>query len=121
MGDAAQPRPEQYRARLGALALAAASMTPEERKAVIASRLPVAEWPEQPLLITASDAHTGEFTVFDRESGVELIDAVAASCAVPGCGRPRRSTGTGTSTAACARPPTRTWPTGTSGWSSSPP
>ncbi len=76
--------PEQYRARLGALALAAASMTPEERKAVIASRLPVAAWPDQPLLITASDAHTGEFTVFTRDSGVELIDAVAASCAVPG-------------------------------------
>ncbi len=76
--------PEQYRARLGALALTAASMTPEERKAVIASRLPVVDWPAQPLKITASDAHTGEFTVFDRDSGVELIDAVAASCAVPG-------------------------------------
>lgn len=76
--------PEQYRARLGALALAAGSMTPEERKAVIASRLPIIDWPDRPLLITASDAHTGEFTVFDRDSGVDLIDAVAASCAVPG-------------------------------------
>ena len=27
---------------------------------------------------------TGELVVFDRESGVELVDAVAASCAVPG-------------------------------------
>jgi NTE family protein len=76
--------PEQYRARLGALALTTASMTPEERRAVIAARLQVVEWPAQPLLITASDAQTGEFTVFTRDSGVELIDAIAASCAVPG-------------------------------------
>ena len=27
---------------------------------------------------------TGEFVTFNRESGVDLIDAVAASCAVPG-------------------------------------
>jgi NTE family protein len=32
----------------------------------------------------AVDAETGETRVFDRESGVDLIDAVAASCAVPG-------------------------------------
>ena len=29
------------------------------------------------------DAETGEARVFDRDSGVELVDAVAASCAVP--------------------------------------
>jgi NTE family protein len=33
------------------------------------------------VLITAVDAHTGEPVVFDRHSGVELADAVAASCA----------------------------------------
>ena len=33
------------------------------------------------MLITAVDAHTGEPVVFDRHSGVELVDAVAASCA----------------------------------------
>ena len=32
------------------------------------------------MLITAVDAHTGEPVVFDRHSGVELVDAVAASC-----------------------------------------
>jgi NTE family protein len=31
------------------------------------------------LLITAVDAHTGEPVVFDRHSGVDLVDAVAAS------------------------------------------
>jgi NTE family protein len=29
-------------------------------------------------------ADTGELVGFDRESGVDLVDAVAASCAVPG-------------------------------------
>jgi NTE family protein len=33
------------------------------------------------MLIVAVDAHTGEPVVFDRPSGVDLVDAVAASCA----------------------------------------
>jgi len=33
------------------------------------------------MLITAVDAMTGEPVVFDRHSGVDLADAVAASCA----------------------------------------
>jgi NTE family protein len=33
------------------------------------------------VLITAVDAHTGKPVVFDRHSGVDLVDAVAASCA----------------------------------------
>jgi NTE family protein len=33
------------------------------------------------MLITAVDAYTGEPIVFDRYSGVDLVDAVAASCA----------------------------------------
>ena len=33
------------------------------------------------MLITAVNAQTGEPVVFDRGSGVELVDAVAASCA----------------------------------------
>ena len=36
---------------------------------------------QRPLLIVAVDAHTGEPVVFDRHSGVDLVDAVAASCA----------------------------------------
>jgi NTE family protein len=36
------------------------------------------------MLLPAIDAQTGELTVFTRDSGVELTDAVAASCAVPG-------------------------------------
>jgi NTE family protein len=72
------------RARIGRLALDADTVPEADRRAVIASRLPTHEWPEQRLLITAIDAHTGELRVFDRDSGVALTDAVAASCAVPG-------------------------------------
>ncbi len=50
-------------------------------RATVAPRLPRAEWPAQRVLITAVDARTGEPEVFDRDSGVELVDAVAASCA----------------------------------------
>jgi NTE family protein len=77
-----------FRRRIGALACAAADagLTPteDERRAAIASRLPVTEWPDRRLVVTAVDAATGEFTRFTRTSGVELVAAVGASCAVPG-------------------------------------
>jgi NTE family protein len=50
-------------------------------RATVASRLPSQRWPQRSVLITAVDAHTGEAVVFDRHSGVDLADAVAASCA----------------------------------------
>jgi NTE family protein len=50
-------------------------------RATVAARLPSQRWPQRTLLITAVDAHTGEPVVFDRRSGVDLADAVAASCA----------------------------------------
>ena len=78
----------EFRRRVGALALAAeqSGLTPteQERLDVIGSRLITTEWPERPLVITAVDAQTGEFRTFDRSSGVPLVQAVAASCAVPG-------------------------------------
>jgi NTE family protein len=48
-------------------------------RSTVAARLPGMTWPERLILITAIDAFTGEPVVFDRDSGVELIDAVAAS------------------------------------------
>lgn len=51
-------------------------------RTIVAARLPSQLWPERPLLITAVDAETGEAVVFDRHSGVDLADAVAASCAI---------------------------------------
>jgi NTE family protein len=81
-------RDVEFRRRIGALALAAekAGITPpeQERLDVIGARLAGTDWPERDLKITAVDASTGEFRVFDRDSGVPLLSAVAASCAVPG-------------------------------------
>src|SRR5260370_12082181 len=71
------------RARLGRAALRAQTMTEATRRAIVASRLPVNTWPDRQLLITAVDAESGEFLTFNRDSGVELIDAVAASSAAP--------------------------------------
>jgi len=77
-----------FRRRVGQLARTAADTgkTPSEaeRRAAIASRLPSPEWSDRPLLVTAVDAESGEFTTFTQDSGVELVAAVGASCAVPG-------------------------------------
>jgi NTE family protein len=81
-------RDVEFRRRIGGLALAAerAGLTPteQERIDVIGQRLAGADWPDRPLTVTAVDAETGEFRPFDRDSGVPLVHAVAASCAVPG-------------------------------------
>jgi NTE family protein len=75
-------------ARIGAVALATETVPEAVRREVIAQRLPSHEWPDRVLRVTAIDTATGEFVVFDRQSGVGLIDAVAASCAVPGAWPP---------------------------------
>ncbi len=73
------------RRRMGAAALeadAAPDGSAQTRwRATVAARLPSPRWPQRPVLITAVDAHTGEPVVFDRHSGVGLVDAVAASTA----------------------------------------
>lgn len=71
-------------ARIGAVARNTATMPEAERIAVIGRRLPVHEWPDRSLRITAVDAFDGEFRVLDRHCGVPLVEAVASSCAVPG-------------------------------------
>jgi len=78
------PDPVEARRRMGALALSAATVGEPVRLAAVAARLPRPEWPDRNLLIPAVDANTGETVVFTRDSGVALVDAVAASCAVPG-------------------------------------
>jgi NTE family protein len=70
-------------ARLGRMALRANTVPEAERRAVLASRLPFTDWPEERLVVTAIVAETGEFLALDGDSGVSLLDAVAASCAVP--------------------------------------
>jgi NTE family protein len=56
----------------------------ERWRATVASRLPRPEWPERPMIVAALNAHTGELTAFDRNSGVDLVDAVTAATALPG-------------------------------------
>jgi NTE family protein len=55
-----------------------------QRRAIVASRLPRPEWSDMPMIVVAVDAQTGELAAFDRDSGVELVDAVTASTALPG-------------------------------------
>lgn len=86
--------PEEARRRIGAVALAARTVPPEARLAAVDARLPVTTWGTHPLLIPAVDTATGDLRVFDRASGVSLVDAVAASCAVPGVWPPVEIDGT---------------------------
>jgi NTE family protein len=71
------------RRRMGAGALeldAAADDSASTRwRGIVAARLPSQDWPAGRVLITAVDARTGEGVAFDRDSGVDLVDAVAAS------------------------------------------
>ena len=79
------------RRRMGAAALqmdaASDGSWQAQWRATVAARLPSQRWPKRAVLITAVDAQTGEPVVFDRHSGVDLADAVAASCS---SGRPYR-------------------------------
>jgi NTE family protein len=76
--------PTQLRMRMGKLSLRSRTVSAAERRKVIERRLPSREWPPVSLRITAVDADTGEFVVFDAASEVSLIDAVAASNSAPG-------------------------------------
>jgi NTE family protein len=76
--------PKRARVRIGRWALAAPTMPEADRRKVFQARLHASTWPSAALKVTAVDARTGEFVVFDSASGASLVDAVAASCAVPG-------------------------------------
>jgi NTE family protein len=56
----------------------------EHWRATVAARLPGQQWPDRPMIVPAVNAHTGELAVFDRDSGVDLVDAVTAGTALPG-------------------------------------
>ena len=83
MGQANATTAEKLQ-KIGAVALATDTVSEAVRRDVIAHRLPSHDWPEGVLRISAIDTSTGELVVFDASSGVGLVDAVAASCAVPG-------------------------------------
>ncbi|HUD40040.1 MAG TPA: patatin-like phospholipase family protein [Streptosporangiaceae bacterium] len=76
--------PVLARRRVGKLALTARTEPEAVRRKVFEDGVPITEWPVGQLKLTAVDTASGDFTVFDAASGVDLIDAVGASCAVPG-------------------------------------
>ena len=82
----AEPRTSmrQKLKHIGRVAVEADTVAAPVRRKVIAARLPAHHWPDRTLRVTAVDTTTGELVVFDRDSGAGLVDAVAASCAVPG-------------------------------------
>jgi NTE family protein len=80
----AQPDLKAERQKQGMVALSAQTISEAERRKIIASRLPLHVWSKNNLRIIAIDAETGEETCFDKHSGVDLIDAIAASTALPG-------------------------------------
>jgi NTE family protein len=69
--------------RIGALASAVPTVPESQRREVIASRLQVHSWPQSRVEIVAVDVQSGERIIFTRDSGVELVDAVMASGALP--------------------------------------
>ena len=75
---------EETLRRVGAYALDAQTVPEAARLAVMESRLPSHDWPGRDIRLVAVEAATGETRIFDARSGVPLVDAVAASCAVPG-------------------------------------
>jgi NTE family protein len=86
IGAAATSAAELQRA-MGAFGLESDSIlgpAAGQRRAMVAARLPRPEWPDRPMIVVAVDAHTGELAAFDRDSGVDLADAVTAATALPG-------------------------------------
>jgi NTE family protein len=84
----AETKTRQQMQRIGAVAVGTKTVPELVRRRVIEQRLPSHDWPDRALRITAIDTATGELVVFNSDSGVELVDAVAASCAVPGAWPP---------------------------------
>lgn len=75
---------QELRAAIGRYALAASTVPERRRREVIEARLPSHKWPDRDLRIVTVDASTGEERVFTADDGVNLVDVVAGSCAVPG-------------------------------------
>jgi NTE family protein len=73
--------PDDMRRRMGAAAMELEDDAWHARwRATVAARLPSQDWPSNRVLVTAVRARTGEPVALDRDSGVDLADAIAASC-----------------------------------------
>lgn len=76
--------PTEILRRYGAIALANAVGKGADRRQAVSTQIPLQTWPEQKVRIVALDAETGERRVFDRNSGIDLVDAVIATTAAFG-------------------------------------
>jgi NTE family protein len=90
MGEVVRGHPGDAEERLRAfarLAREARTISLAERRADIVDRLGLGEnpaWPDKPLRLSAVDLETLDLVTLDAASGASLVDAVSASCAVPG-------------------------------------
>lgn len=75
--------PQTMVKRLGRLALSVRDVSETDVLDAIGPQLPVQEWPERRVRLFAVDALTGEPTGFSAHSGVDLVRAMSASCALP--------------------------------------
>ena len=64
--------------RIGQLALA---LKGPDRRALVATQLPMEHWPERHVRLIALNAETGVRRAFERASGIDLVDAVMATTA----------------------------------------
>jgi NTE family protein len=86
LGDGRDP---QTRLReVGRIALTADTIDEADHIALMANLIGVQSWPARRLLIPAVDVETGLPVVWDREAGVSLAVAVAASTAFPATAPP---------------------------------
>jgi len=98
--------PEQAGRRIGRLALAADPGPPGRLRGIVEARLPDHTWSEADLRVVVVDAESGVRRVITRADGVPLVDAVAASCAVPLASPPYSSRVATTWMAGCGPPST---------------
>ncbi|TPI18353.1 patatin-like phospholipase family protein [Mesorhizobium sp. B4-1-1] len=73
--------PTEILRRYGQLALVVGAGTASDRRATVSRQLSSRTWPKQRVLIPAVNAETGERRAFDRESGIDLVDAIIATTA----------------------------------------
>jgi NTE family protein len=75
--------PETVVRRLSRLALSVRGVSEADVRDAIRPQLPVQDWPQRQVRLFAVDALTGEPAGFGADSGVGLLRAMAASCALP--------------------------------------
>ncbi|WP_430784127.1 patatin-like phospholipase family protein [Actinoplanes sp. G11-F43] len=76
--------PREARARVGAMALTADTQDEAAYLDRMRGLIPVSDWPDRDLRVTVVDTADGRDLTLDAASGVPLLHAVSASCAVPG-------------------------------------